>query len=76
MRRRMAGRLAAARPAGLLAAAIIFVDGCPGPTLGLLLRNSTLLIALGYIWSALRSCLSVYFDLSPRGIMILLFNLT
>jgi hypothetical protein len=45
----MAGRLAAARPAGLLAAAIIFVDGCPGPALGLLLRNSTLLIALGYM---------------------------
>ncbi len=45
----MAGRLAAARPAGLFAAAIIFVDGCPGPTLGLLLRNRPLLVALGYM---------------------------
>ena len=45
----MAGRLAAARPAGLLAAAIIFVDGCPGPALGLLLRNPALLVALGYM---------------------------
>jgi hypothetical protein len=45
----MAGRLAAARPAGLLAAAIIFVDGCPSPALGLVLRNPTLLVALGYM---------------------------
>ena len=68
----MAGRLAAAGPVGLLAAAVIFVDGCPGPALGLLRWNPTLLVALG---SALRSCLSVYFDLSPRGMMILLLNL-
>jgi hypothetical protein len=45
----MAGRLAAARPASLLAAAIIFVDGCPGPALGLSLRNSARLIAFGYM---------------------------
>jgi hypothetical protein len=45
----MAGRLAAPRPARLLAAAIVFVDGCPGPALGLSLRNPTLLIAFGYM---------------------------
>jgi len=45
----MAGRVATAGPASLLAAAVIFVDGCPRPALGLLLWNPTLLVALGYV---------------------------
>jgi hypothetical protein len=45
----VACRFAAPRSPGLLAAAIIFVDGCPGPAFGLLLRNPTLLVAFGYM---------------------------
>jgi hypothetical protein len=44
---RMASRLATARPARILAAAIILVDGCPGPVFCLLFLNSTFLVALG-----------------------------
>src|SRR5689334_10680856 len=47
VRSRMAGLLAPAGPAGLLAAAIVLVHGRPGPALGFLLGDATLLIALG-----------------------------
>jgi hypothetical protein len=43
----MAGRLATDRAPWILAATIILVDGCPGPALGFLPRNSTLLVAFG-----------------------------
>src|SRR5277367_1701756 len=46
MRRRVPGMSAAARPR-FLAAAVILVDGRPGAPLGFLLRNATLLVALG-----------------------------
>ena len=42
----MARRLAAARSAGALSAAIVFVDGRPGATFGLLLRNAAAFVAL------------------------------
>src|SRR5678816_265059 len=41
----MAGVLAAAGAAGLLAAAVVLVDGGPGPGLGLLVRNAFLFVA-------------------------------
>ena len=47
VRGRVAGALAAAGAAGLLAAAVVLVDGCPGPALGLLLGHAALLVAFG-----------------------------
>jgi len=42
----MSGVLAAAGAAGILAAAVILVDGRPGPAFGLLVRNALILVAL------------------------------
>jgi hypothetical protein len=42
----MARRLAAARSAGALSAAVVFVDGRPGATLGFLLGNAAAFVAL------------------------------
>jgi hypothetical protein len=64
---RVACLIATPGPAGLLATAIILVDGRPGPALGFWFGDTALLITFGDVLG-LRSCLSVYFDLSPRGI--------
>lgn len=62
----MARFLPPPRSACCLPAAVILVDGRPRPALGLLFGNSALLVSLGE-WSTFRSCLTVYLDLSPRG---------
>jgi hypothetical protein len=55
------------RSTRVLAAAVVLVDGRPGAPLGFFLGDTELFIAFGDVVSALRSCLSVYLDLSPRG---------